>query len=255
MKKCLIIILLFSRAFCQQPDAYLSVNSQLAPLPVYLDSVRIGMTPLQNYTIQPGPHVLVVPSPCGLVWNESGYVQPFSAEPGQRYNFEPFFTRNIFINSVPYGAHVLIDNKLRGYTPLMIAAVPQYIRIEKEGYEPQDIDVTKVQGTSLTMELKPLQSWLLANQHKRQDQEKNMKWRKRFMWCSMALAAAAGYTTIYYHNRGNDAHSQYLTASLPAEMNRFYDKAHRYDNYAGWSYTLFEVGFVMTGYFFLGSRE
>jgi hypothetical protein len=255
MKKYLIIIVLFSRAFCQQPDAFLSVNSQLASLPVYLDSVRIGVTPLQDYAIRPGTHVLIVPSPYGLAWNEPGYVQSFSAEAGQEYKFEPVFTKNIFINSIPYGAHVIVDDKLQGCTPLTISALPQIIRIEKEGYEPQDIDVTQVQGTSLTMKLKPLQSWLLANQQKQHAHERKIKWRKRFMWGSMALAAAAGYATIYYHNQGNDAYSRYLTAALPEDMNRYYDRAHRYDKYAGWYYTLFEMGFVLTGYFFLGSRE
>ncbi len=75
------------------------------------------------------------------------------------------------------------------------------------------------------------------------------------MLASLGFAAATGLATLHFRDKGNDEYFAYQGTAMPANMEDHYSSAKYYDQLANISYALFELGFVMTGYFFLASRE
>jgi len=260
MKKIAVILVLYTSSFSRTtapPEslkAALTVRCVYSSLPVYLDSAQIGATPLENYSISTGDHVLLVPSPYGMAWNTPGYTHAFNAGAGQTCEFEAVFTKTLILNSLPYGADILLEGRVLGKTPLAVQPMGA-VRIEKEGYEPQEINLDALAGPSLTITLKPQQAWLQACRQNQAQHQKEVKWRRALMYGSMAVAAAAGYAAVHFHSKGNDAYADYMATASPVEMEQYLSRSHEFDHYAGVSYALFEIGFVLTAYFFLSSRQ
>jgi hypothetical protein len=262
MNRLLIILFLVGVADCQittssdtASTAFLTVLSPISALPVYLDSLQIGRTPLENCKITTGTHRLVVVSSYGMAWNADNYVQTFTAGPGQKLEFNAVLVPSLLLNTIPYGAKVYINGQLLGTTPLRIQTPALTARIEMEGYESRDILLESLKGPAHVVPLIPNANWLSTHQKQKHDHQRTIKWRKRLMYGSLALAAVTGFTTARFRSRGDDAYAGYMSTAIPADMDRFYAKSRKYDKYAGVSYVLFETGFVMTVYFFLSSRQ
>jgi hypothetical protein len=262
MKRLFILAFFWGVTYCQTvtlsdtaSSAFLTVHCGLPELPVYLDSLQIGRTPLENYEIVSGIHRLMVASPYGVAWNADNYIQTFTVSPGEKVEFDVAFAPNVVLNTIPYGAAVFENAQLLGTTPLRIQPRAPTVRIEKEGYESQEILLESLKGSAHIIQMTPNARWFLAQQKMQNDHQSKLKWRKRLMFGSLALAAVTGFTTVHFRSRGNDAYADYMATAIPADMDRYYAKSREYDKYAGISYIIFEMGFMLTGYFFLSSRQ
>ena len=236
--------------------AYLNVDSAVKGLKVFLDGKPIGVTPLQSMAIATGAHELVVRSPLWPAWNQPDFVTSFVALPNQTYEFQAAFPKKILINSIPNQAKVFLDEKFIGTTPLTITKDEKdhTIRIEKTGFIPDTIALSNVSTRVLFIQMQPDPVWVEKVNREKKHKEKTLKTRRRLMIASLGVATAAGLATMHFRSRGNKAYSDYLSTAVPDEMNRLFEKAQYYDRMAGVSYALFELGFVMSGYFFLSSR-
>lgn len=129
------------------------------------------------------------------------------------------------------------------------------IRLEKEGYESWEQVVSDRTESIETITLQPRS---LYQQHREESQQRNVnkiKWYRRGLYGSILLGAISGIATIHYRGKGNDAYAAYLETANPRRMDHFYDRARHYDRIAGWNYAVFEVSFILSGYFFLKSRK
>lgn len=238
----------------QTETATLDVSADVDSLPVFLDNQRIGVTPLKGMLIGTGPHELAVQSPFGPVWNQPHYTSSFVAVPDQNYWFFAEFEKKISINSQPYGAQVYRDTTLIGKTPLSVSSDVGKVLITHPGYKPYELDLREIEHLSFIVNLQPQEEWILS--------QKKMEWRishrhksrQKMMFISMGFSTIAGLFTIHFRSEGNDEYGRYLQTGVPGEMDRYYKKAQEYDRLAGLSYALFELGFVLTGYYFLTSR-
>jgi hypothetical protein len=235
-------------------SATLDIAADVDGLPVFLDGRRIGETPLAGQRIDTGPHELAVQSPYGAVWNQPHYSASFVAVPGQNYRFKAAFEKKISINSQPYGAKVYRDTTKIGYTPLSVNSAEKEVLLVHPGYEPYTLDLSKIEGVSAVVILQPQEQWVLSQERSERIFRNKMRNRQKMMFVSMGFSAIAGLLTIHFRSEGNEEYSRYLETAVPAEMERYYKNAQNFDRLAGLSYALFELGFVLTGYYFLTSR-
>lgn len=235
--------------------AVLKVISAYDSLVVYLDGKIIGKTPFDSLPIKTGAHELAVESPWWPSWTQPNYTTSFFAAAGKAYKFKAKFTRNVLINSIPYGAKIFENDKLIGTTPLHVLQKENcQIRVEKEGYDSFSLDLGQGDKLSYVIRLNPKKEWLLENKIRAEKKKSKITHRRRLLAASIGFAAAAGLSTIHFRSRGNEEFTAYQKTAVPSQMDRYFERAQYNDRLASASYALFELGFVMTGYFFLTSR-
>jgi len=235
--------------------AFLQVTSAYDSLVVYLDGIEIGKTPIDSLPVSAGSHELAVQSPYWPSWTHPNYTTSFFTAAGKVYRFTAKFSRNVLINSIPYGAKIFENDKLIGTTPLYVLQKENcQIRVEKEGYHSFSLDLGRGDKLSYVLRLNPKKEWLLKNKILAKEKKTKITRRRRLLAASIGFAAAAGLSTIHFRSRGNEEFAAYQKTAIPSQMDRYFERAQYNDRLASASYALFELGFVMTGYFFLTSR-
>ncbi len=148
-----------STLFVFRPKAaYITINSNPSGADVYLDGTKIGRTPLENYTVEAGSHVIKISKE-----DYEEYKEKITLDIGE--------TRTVFatltpkfgylkVDSTPTGAKVYIDGTPRGSTPLTLKLdVGSYtLKLEKDGYEvvQETINIRPGETTTIIKNLIPL---------------------------------------------------------------------------------------------------
>ena len=238
--------------------AYLEITKADSGLAVFLDGQEIGATPLTGFAILPGEHHLLVRSPLWPSLDRTDYTEKFTADTGQTYQFTPSFPVSIWIHSIPHAAHLIIDGEKIGVTPLLLRQTTNHdpiLRLEKPGYESWQSRFSSWADSLHTIILKPEAVWQQQQQVMQRRATIKTKWYRRGLYSSLLLGITSGIATIHFRSKGNDAYSAYLETAYPRQMDHYFNRAQHYDRLAGASYTVFELCFIFSGYFFLKSRK
>jgi hypothetical protein len=237
--------------------AIMCIRTAHDSLQVLLDGTAVGRTPLPSLPIPAGHHELRVQSPQWPSLQVDDFVTIFSAAAGDTFTADVEFPVFFRINSIPYQARVLVDGQQMGETPLVLAGPPAGVRLrlEKNGYEPWEVTFASWQDSAHVIRLKPEAVWLAQQERDAGRAKRNTEWHRRGLYGSLLLGLVSGAATIYYRDQGNEAYSCYLGTADPVKMEHYYSRARRHDRIAGASYAVFEVSFILSGYFFLKSRH
>jgi len=235
--------------------AFVNIYSAYDSLFILLDDKEIGKTPLFHFQVGTGSHHVTVISPYWPSWNQPNFYDTFVALPGKTYQFNVTFVKNILVNSIPFAANVYKDGELLGQTPLYIPADNNtQISIEKQGYHPVNTGLEKAYEFSLLVTLKPRQEWFQAKEKREQEIKSRIKRKRNLLFVSMGFTTFAGLLSVHFRNERNEALNNSSSAIDPLQMTHYRDRAEDFKKLQNMSYIAFELGFVMTGYFFLTSR-
>ena len=161
------------------------------------------------------------------------------------------------INTIPFGAEVFAEGEKLGTTPLTLFAAPDslvHINITKPNYKPVKCKLGEQEQGEMRFYLEYVDGWEEQNRQNSIKLQKRMHRKRRGLYSSIAFSTITGLSTIYFRNRATEEYSSYLHAGTPEKMQHHYDQTKHFDKFAGVSYALFQIGFVLTGYFFLISR-
>lgn len=142
MKKFLFIVgsilILAITSFSQTEKSFLTVKSNFTNAKIYLDSVFVGVTPLDCLVIDSGKYLLKVVYPDESYWHKSIYIDTLIVVPCSILERYIDFKKKYFITSSPYGAKIFYEDSLIGTTPCYaeFENFSPLIKIKKEGYEP-----------------------------------------------------------------------------------------------------------------------
>jgi hypothetical protein len=239
--------------------ATITVKSSVPNQKVYLNRQLLGSTPIEKVQINPGSYQLWVQSVNWPAWNEPQFEKEFTAIAGQKYQFSVNLPEKVYVNSVPYGATVYVNDKKVGETPVYVSqdtASTTNIRLEKKGYNTLESTLSASLNQAFPLYVLEINNkWQKDQNAQAQKQKTKLQNRRKLLLASLAFTVVAGLATINLRSAGNDAYSDYQETAIPSKMNDRFEKAKRYDRLAGISYALFECGFVLSGYFFLSSRK
>jgi len=248
---------IFAQPSTPVPTAFISVDSQHPGLPVLIDGKEVGFTPLQNHSLLPGKHELAVKRARPESWLDFDWTEICSLQAGDTLIFVPRFQRGYSINSTPFGAEVYVNSFLQGTTPLIVR-LPEgdiaSIEIRQAGYQPEHLQVGD--GVSeiriYNVDLKSEQNLPLV-----QEVEKTLHLHRnrRLSLAAAGLSLASGITAILLKNKADHFYDQYLTAGLPENRERFFQRTEDYDRYAGIATAVFEASFAVSFYYFLKSTR
>ncbi len=248
----------------QQPDApqsaFISITPSQAGLSIFVDGKNIGLTPLQYWPLPPGKHELAVKSTRAESWLDFDWTETCSLSIGDTIAFVPRFQRGYSINSTPFGAGVYIDNLLQGTTPLILRLWEgdvASVEIRQAGYQAQQLQV----GAGVSelriyhVDLKPEPNLPLAQEVEKKRRVFSLHRHRRLSLAAAGLSLASGITAILLKDKADHFYDEYLTAGLPENRDRFFQRTQDYDRYAGIATVVFEASFAVSFYYFLKSTR
>jgi len=224
----LLILLLVQPVLAQ--NAKISISSRPSQSWVRIDSILVGRTPLTDIQVDAGYHLIHVAPPKGGVWNyEDKYVEVAVAE-NQDTTLSIMFDRPVFINSIPYGAHLKTDYEHIGITPLYVPFESNSgasFQIIKEGYEPYHFVLDKPQP--IIAKLKRKEGY--TEQEKKKPSFFGLMPKKhvKSKFTLLALTVATHWTSFYLKNLADQKYDDYLRTADPQLMNKYWDETRKYD--------------------------
>ncbi len=268
-----LAILMIALSFAQLPAqsaradsgfAFVSILCRHPGLPVFLDEVQIGVTPVRHFPVTAGEHEFGVRRSDSSSWLDSDWVQRVTLSAGDTVELTAEFYRSFLINSSPYGAQVWRDQKLEGTTPLVLRLPEQasaLVEVVMEGYHRRVLELGPQAGeTPLAAPVRRFdlvleKDLVLASQL---EQELHARDRRRARYRRMTYVAAgvslaASVAAIYFKREADQAYRQYQNFGEPAARERHYARARRYDRYSGAAFATFQVSFAFSFYGFLQS--
>ncbi|MFC1535618.1 hypothetical protein ACFL32_00485 [Candidatus Neomarinimicrobiota bacterium] len=64
-------------------------------------------------------------------------------------------------------------------------------------------------------------------------------------WLGLGLITAGSALSYYYHQQAEETYQEYLTSGNPAELNKLFSRAERFDRLSGWWFVGAEAGLVL----------
>jgi hypothetical protein len=253
----------FAQQTAPAHQAFISIASRYAGLPVFVDGAEVGLTPLQNWPLTPGKHEIAVKRARPESWLDFDWVETCSLSAGDTLNFTAHFQKGYSINSTPFGAEVYVDGVLQGTTPLVLRLPEDEIatvELRKAGYQTQQLQIGKLnEGLAETrlyaVTLKPEKDLTMRREVEASRRRFYLTRNRRISLAAAGLSLASGVAAILLKEKADHFYDQYLTASLPAQREKFYQRTEDYDRYSGIATAVFEASFAVSFYFFLKSTS
>lgn len=236
---------------------YLLVCSSRDGIEVRMDGVSIGRTPLDTLMVNVGEHKLVGVNPDRTSWLDRDWTQVVTVEPNALSKAEVVFNRYYSINSIPYGAQVLLHGEFVGTTPAVVSVADTSAAVDvvvtKEGFNSDSLRLGEWSDRFVRVELRRRALTAAPSSTAAFIRAERISRDRKWIYISAGVGVVSGLTALYLKNRADDAYDSYLATTDPAQMGRLYDRAKRYDSYTLASFGLFQASFLSTVYFLVKS--
>ena len=196
---------------------------------IRIDSVLVGRTPLYQFSLSTGKHVVqIYPNQSGI-WNVEEKIFHITLSANQDTTLTATFSRPVFINSVPFGATLLQDSSRIGVTPLYIPFEEnkgKRFELRKSGYIPYFFTLDTVRSIFVTLRQQqdfveePQKPQLLGFIPKR---------RLKSKFTLLAVTVAAHWASFYFKNEADDNFEKYNRTADPRLMDKYWSRTKKYD--------------------------
>lgn len=240
LKWNVLVLLLIQFTFAQ--NGKISITSSPTESWVHVDSVLVGKTPITGIEVEAGLHIIDIAPPKGGVWNyEDKHLEVFIKE-NQDTTLNVNFSKPVFINSNPYGAHLKTGRNYIGITPLYLPFEPNQgtsFEIIKEGYEPYKFILDS--PDPVYARLSKQEGYIEQTKEKPQlfgfIPKKNVKSK----FALLAVTVATHWASFYFKNVADEKFDKYLQTADPQLMDKYWNQTRKYDRISeitlGVSYT------------------
>jgi len=251
---CIAVSISSELASAQNATAVFSITTKERGLPIFVDGMQVGVTPLKHFSIPAGRHEISVKHVQSESWLDTDWAEKYDLAAGDTLDVYPVFKRGYMINSIPFGAEVFVDHVQQGTTPLVLylnEGDRSEVELRIKGYENY---VTTIDSTST----RRIQITLLKDRDDLLSRKKEQKNSRRSHFRKLAtiaggMSAASGITAILLKRQADNFYQDYLSASNPQEINSYFNKTGQYDEYAGTAFIVFQISFGLSFYWFLRS--
>ncbi|NOY76564.1 MAG: hypothetical protein GXO76_01710 [Calditrichaeota bacterium] len=230
-----------------QPVGYLHLTAAQLPAKLFVDSLSVPPARDTLLALSPGTHRIRATTPFRADWLLRDFQRSVRIKALDTTTVAIVFPRYFFLSSQPEGAFVRAANAVLGRTPLLanwetLKNTP--VRLEKRGYLSRQIRLQNPNEKRLIIRLKKDPGyWKRFNQLL---QKKRLQ-RKRLRWGAAGTGGAAlasGVAAYFLKKKANAAYDTYLKTPFPDKIQTYYNRAQRYDTYAGTTYLIFEINLI-----------
>ena len=235
-----------------KPDSSSAVTIVTEPTgaDVFIDSVFVGKSPVQNTAVQRGMHHIKAFYPSVFSWNAT--VTEDSLEVVEAGNLQKrmMLGRTLNVQTEPAGGTVRFNGRLLGVTPLYFCNVSSFagnLMIQKNGYDSLVVPLNESSEGFIRLHLRPVRipeasfpggdlrgPDLLATDH----------WPTYVSGLTMIVS---GVTSAYLKDQANKEFDRYLLSNDPAGLSR----TRRFDRGAAVSLVISQISFVVLSYLLL----
>lgn len=115
----------------------LNVASNVTKARVFVDSMLVGLTPLEHVPVSPGNHTICIIAGDDRSWIAHQVCQEVHVAAGEEIRLMLDVLRSIQVTSEPYGATIVYRDSVLGETPFIFTTHARHgmITISKVGYE------------------------------------------------------------------------------------------------------------------------
>ncbi len=246
----LFTILLYSpKAISQEgkpPHGKLSVASNVLKARVFVDSILIGLTPLDHFPVTPGTHTVCVIAGDDRSWIANKACERVLVAAGEEIRLLLHVLRSMHVTSEPYGATIVYRDSVLGETPFIFTTHAQQgiITISKVGYETLSLtfDSTAtvlhcslVSGRGLSDDVATLYI----------DKEESRNGLPVIITASSAVVA--GIAAAYFKIRADNLYHEYTISGNPEQL----DRIRQLDLASGVTLAASQLSLILLTYFLL----
>lgn len=261
--KALSIVLLWSglQALAQEPlpsdsgaarrvTGQLTVEADVDSAIVFVDSVRMGPTPLILRDMEPGSHQIRVVHPDLTNWLTGSIIDTVEVHSGEERVLRYAFGQRFLILSVPSGAEVFIGDSSGGPTPLLLSMQGsdslRSITLRKPGYDTALVDLSEARRGLATV---ALQKRWGEDPEGDETTEIAIDQKQSALRIYLAGAVTVGFGTAaaYFKIQADRRNEQYLANMTPSGQSQ----VRVYDTASAICLVFAEVGFGFLTYFLL----
>jgi hypothetical protein len=228
----------------------LTVRTDIDSALVFLDTSRVGLTPLVIEDVQPGIHRLKVVHPDVTNWLTGSIVDSIQIHAGEEKTFQYDFSRRYLILSVPSGADLMVDDSLYGTTPFLLTLSGndsvRALTLREPGYEAGRVDLSGARRGIVTVALKRLPGAPLSEEVLEEEAPgaNHGAWR---LYAAGSITVGFGAAAAYFKIKADNRYDEYLSNSTGASRSQ----VQAYDTASAICLVVAEAGFCMLSYFLL----
>lgn len=198
--------------------ARLSVHSNIPAVRVYLDTVFIGITPLENVMIEEGRHIARFVRPDDRSWYHDVIIETLMVSGSDSIHRMITFPTVYRFTSEPYGATGYYHDTLIGETPFHIRLTKSEgnIILSKDGFESFIVPIVET-TTHISSTMQPLKgiNLDLTNSYLAyQKEESNFP-----VYVTLSATIATGIASAYFKTRADQYYTDYRQTNDQANLN------------------------------------
>jgi hypothetical protein len=228
----------------------LTIQADVDSSLVFIDSVRMGQTPLVVNALRPGFHRLKIVHPDVTNWLTSNIVDSVEILPGEEKVLRYSFGKRYLVLSVPSGAEVFIGDSLSGATPYLLSFQGtdslSSVRLKKIGYDSAMVDLSEAHRGMVTVVLK--KTWKADLRGGEPDEVELVQKPRTFpVYLAGAITVGFGAAAAYFKIQADDRNGRYLQDFSSASRSQI----QIYDTAAAICLCFAEAGFGFLSYYLL----
>lgn len=241
-------------AFANPPEvvpngnAILIIESKSSDILFYIDDSLYSRQRKDTLTVSSGYHSLRASNIEADLWSALDWSWNGTLNSDSTYYFEIVAKRFLIINSIPFGADVIIDGKFMGTTPYVLESSENAVELIKSNFmpvriEPEEMIEKTIININMVVESPAIESEIaptFANLGYDRDKLINRS--------TYAFTAISGIAAVYFKFEADKAFNNLSDAIDPADIRYFSDRVDKYDNYAAFSFGTFQAGFLYSIY-------
>ena len=226
---------------------YISIITDKIGETVILDSISIGITPVERFIIKGNKHYLQIKSNDITLWNDKLYSDSIYIDSDTILNIS--LSRLYLFNSEPYNVKVKKEKKILGYTPLRYFTAENMkgkIDFSKQGYNDTFLIINEFERKkSFFIKLSRIKGFeendIIRN--------KDIKFKSRRNYFAITASAlisiGGGYLGYKFKNDANDNYDLYIQNKDLSYL----DNTNKFDIYSGISIVIMQVAILGLIYF------
>jgi len=221
------------------------IESKSSDILFFIDDSLYSRQRIDTLSVKAGYHSLRASNAESDLWSAVDWTWDGELTADSIYYFEIITKRFIMLNSVPYGADVLINGEFVGTTPYVLKSTSEAVELIKSNYMPVRIEPDDLIDKSLisinlvaespVIKTEPTQNfWKIGN--------------GRDKLTTYAITAISGVAAVYFKFEADKAFDRLSDAVDPADRQYLIDRVDKYDNLAAISFVTFQAGFLYSIY-------
>ncbi len=217
-------------------------------LTLSIDDSLIGNVTNDTLSIPAGFHQLSVTDWNSDVWSAIDWTWSGILEPDSVYLFETKIERFTILNTIPFGAKVVIDGIQVGTTPFVLKSIESAVEIVMVNYMPVRVEASELSGKNIMTLVLVRESPVMSSESSGMKPEITSVGGSMITRSAYLLTATSGIAAVWFKFEADKAFNALPMAFDPEDIAYYENRVKKYDDLAAVSFGTFQIGFLYSIY-------